>query len=413
TKGWQNFTRKDNGLNQYRMWSPYSIINYDDDIGNGWGSPGAANGVLMQDGWVTASYNALNQPIAVWSPAYSGTPNYTWFGYDPLGRCVKRWVGPYRPESYPDYGANPATYLYYDGWNLIQEGPQSWNAEKSYVHGARVDEIVASIRWGWDVAYHHYDASGHCTLLTNSAGNIREQYDYDAFGYPYFYDAAGNNVGYSLFANRFLFTGREWLSDLKLYDYRNRMYQRELGRFMQPDPKHFAAGDYNLYRYCHNDPVNKSDPTGLFWRFSDPTLKRQFEAARREFERRNPTLAAKVFGPIDRDKIHSVTVTRSSSYGRDRDQFKAYASGNASFSWNPNAAAAFAGGVQSPATQALHEAAHAARYLTDPQGYINDKRAGDGPMGRPGLFHGHGRTSGVPRPRGRSCPKHEWRKPTE
>jgi hypothetical protein len=32
---------------------------------------------------------------------------------------------------------------------------------------------------------------------------------------------------------------------------------------MQPDPKEFAAGDYNLYRYCHNDPVNKSDPLGL------------------------------------------------------------------------------------------------------------------------------------------------------
>jgi hypothetical protein len=23
------------------------------------------------------------------------------------------------------------------------------------------------------------------------------------------------------------------------------------------------AGDYNLYRYCHNDPVNRSDPFGL------------------------------------------------------------------------------------------------------------------------------------------------------
>jgi RHS repeat-associated protein len=76
-------------------------------------------------------------------------------------------------------------------------------------------------------------------------------------------DAAGNNIGYSPWGNRFLFTGREWLSDLKLYDYRNRMYQPELGRFMQPDPKEFAAGDYNLYRYCHNDPVNRSDPTGL------------------------------------------------------------------------------------------------------------------------------------------------------
>jgi len=41
------------------------------------------------------------------------------------------------------------------------------------------------------------------------------------------------------------------------------MYQPELGRFLQPDPKQFAAGDYNLYRYCHNDPVNRSDPSGL------------------------------------------------------------------------------------------------------------------------------------------------------
>lgn len=60
-----------------------------------------------------------------------------------------------------------------------------------------------------------------------------------------------------------LFTGREWIASLKLYDYRARMYNPELGRFMQPDPKHFAAGDYNLYRYCHNDPVNHSDPLGL------------------------------------------------------------------------------------------------------------------------------------------------------
>ncbi len=49
---------------------------------------------------------------------------------------------------------------------------------------------------------------------------------------------------------------------MRVYDYRNRLYQPELGRFLQPDPKEFAAGDYNLYRYCHNDPVNKSDPTG-------------------------------------------------------------------------------------------------------------------------------------------------------
>ena len=54
----------------------------------------SGNGVLMQEGTITASYNALNQPIAIWSPAYSGTSNFMWFGYDPLGRCVKRWVSP-------------------------------------------------------------------------------------------------------------------------------------------------------------------------------------------------------------------------------------------------------------------------------------------------------------------------------
>ena len=50
------------------------------------------------------------------------------------------------------------------------------------------------------------------------------------------------------------------------------MYQPELGRFLQPDPKEFAAGDYNLYRYCHNDPVNRSDPFGLIDREIDREL---------------------------------------------------------------------------------------------------------------------------------------------
>jgi RHS repeat-associated protein len=119
---------------------------------------------------------------------------------------------------------------------------------------------VSSGEW----RYHHYDGQGNCILLTDTGGAIREQYDYDAFGMPYVYDAGGFTLGAAAqWGNRFLFTGREWLGDLRIYDYRARQYQPELGRFLQPDPKEFAAGDYNLYRYCHNDPVNKSDPTGL------------------------------------------------------------------------------------------------------------------------------------------------------
>ncbi len=255
-----SFSRENNGLNQYVSWTK-SPINQDDDMGRE--GPGHANGVTMQEGWITASYNALNQPNAIWCPSYSGgaLAQYLWFGFDPLGRCVKRWMG---SETGYAPGSTPATYYYYDGWNLIQEGPGGTMADRTYANGGRVDEIVAS-QAGGEWAYHHYDARGHCILLTNASnGAIREQYDYDVFGYPYFYSASGGKLGSAAqFGNRFLFTGREWLKDLRVYDYRNRIYQPELGRFLQPDPKHFAAGDYNLYRYCHNDPVNHSDPAGM------------------------------------------------------------------------------------------------------------------------------------------------------
>jgi len=37
----------------------------------------------------------------------------------------------------------------------------------------------------------------------------------------------------------------------------------ELGRFLQIDPMGFDAGDMNLFRYCDDDPVDGTDPTGL------------------------------------------------------------------------------------------------------------------------------------------------------
>src|SRR4051812_43238611 len=94
--------RRDNGLNQYTQWETRdypadnplhwgTVVFHDDEIPPDWVPPG--NGVRMQDGYVTAGFNALNQPVQIWSAMYWGTANWMWFGYDPLGRCVKRWVG--------------------------------------------------------------------------------------------------------------------------------------------------------------------------------------------------------------------------------------------------------------------------------------------------------------------------------
>src|SRR5437763_13584013 len=90
----------------------------------------------------------------------------------------------------------------------------------------------------------------------------------------------------SAVGNRFMFQGREWIPELGVYDYRHRMYHPGLGRFMQADPMGlqtegakltpeqkalygagapdtFGSSELNLYRYCGDDPVDKSDPFGL------------------------------------------------------------------------------------------------------------------------------------------------------
>jgi RHS repeat-associated protein len=62
---------------------------------------------------------------------------------------------------------------------------------------------------------------------------------------------------------RYLFTCQEWDATTALYYYDARWYDSATGRFTTQDPLGFAAGDENLYRYCMNDPTNKTDPSGL------------------------------------------------------------------------------------------------------------------------------------------------------
>jgi RHS repeat-associated protein len=50
--------------------------------------------------------------------------------------------------------------------------------------------------------------------------------------------------------------------DVQLANYKARWYQPTLGRFLQNDPVRFDAGDLNLYRYCFNNPINHTDPSG-------------------------------------------------------------------------------------------------------------------------------------------------------
>jgi len=54
-----------------------------------------------------------------------------------------------------------------------------------------------------------------------------------------------------------------WLPETGVYHYKARAYEPNLGRFLQTDPMGYDAG-LNLYAYVRNDPVNATDPSGMF-----------------------------------------------------------------------------------------------------------------------------------------------------
>lgn len=215
-----------------------------------------ANGNLTLRGQASSSYtyDAANR-LTCASDATGG--NSTTFAYDARNRCVSRAVTSGNQQQ-------TTTYYYFDGWNLIEERDSSGAEIARYVHGGRTDELLTRTATAGTFYYHH-DALGSTIALTDASGNPVERYSYDVYGAPTFKDGSGNIVSSSASGNCFLFTGREYLSGtyLNLYDYRNRFYSPELGRFLQTDPIGFRAGDINIYRYVGNGPINGIDPMGL------------------------------------------------------------------------------------------------------------------------------------------------------
>ena len=65
--------------------------------------------------------------------------------------------------------------------------------------------------------------------------------------------------GQSATGNPYLFQGRRLDSDTGLYYFRNRMYNAELGRFLQRDPMGYVDG-MNSYEWVRSNPLAFLDP---------------------------------------------------------------------------------------------------------------------------------------------------------
>jgi RHS repeat-associated protein len=100
-------------------------------------------------------------------------------------------------------------------------------------------------------------------VIRASDGNVRNQYDYDAFG------NIRPESSFESIPNRYTFQGREWDAHAGHYYYRFRTYIPEWGTFTGPDMNLALGitGEFNgigNYLFCNNNPLMYTDPLGLY-----------------------------------------------------------------------------------------------------------------------------------------------------
>jgi RHS repeat-associated protein len=223
-----------NNLNQYTMLAGggTATLTYD------------ANGNLLSDGTQTYAYDFENRLISV-----NGGATAKYF-YDALGRRILKVAG--ADSTFYDYAQLRA---------IEERSATGGPVAASFVYGADLDEVLTMQRGGQTYYYHH-NALGSVTHVTNTAGAIVEQYEYDAYGQVSFFSGAYAPLSASAIGNPVLFTGQRYDAESGLYFYKARYYSPVLGRFLQRDPLGFVDG-VNLYAYVSNNPANYTDPQGL------------------------------------------------------------------------------------------------------------------------------------------------------
>ena len=206
---------------------------------------------LLTDGARTLNYDADSRLLTATMGSTSVGYTYDWRNHlttkEVNGNVQRRYV--------------------YDGWHVIAEYDGAGQPVICYMQGAGVDEILLQTALGGGGSTTHYLCRDHLgstmALVNASTGAVDQRFRYEAYGTFSVLTAAGTPAsGGTAPLTSYLFTGREWQSEIALYNYRNRFYHPEQGRFCQPDPIGFDGG-INVFGYCGAQPASQRDPSGL------------------------------------------------------------------------------------------------------------------------------------------------------
>ena len=165
------------------------------------------------------------------------------YKYDALGRRVS--------ENMSSWLHGDDNYNFtYDGRDVLRE--DELGSVTTYRNGPGVDNKLSQDNYA-GTQYFIQDHLGSTVGLADPGGSLTAQTNYDSFG----------NATNAYFPTRYQFTGRERQSLFGLQYFRARWYDPNLGRFISEDPIGLTGG-INQYAYVGNNPLNFTDPLGLF-----------------------------------------------------------------------------------------------------------------------------------------------------
>ncbi|WP_055073990.1 RHS repeat-associated core domain-containing protein [Pseudanabaena sp. 'Roaring Creek'] len=179
--------------------------------------------------------------------ATEGGGTSTVYDYDYSGICVSQKVNGVETRFLVDKNRNYA--------QVLAEYAPSGTVQVAYVFGS---DLIAQDRNGTK-SFYVYDGLGSTRALTDATGNVTDTYNYDAYG------NLSSSTGTTV--NSYLYAGEQFDKNLGDYYLRDRYYSTDIGRFTQRDR---FDGDMmnplslNRYGYTHGNPVNGTDPSGMF-----------------------------------------------------------------------------------------------------------------------------------------------------
>ena len=157
------------------------------------------------------------------------------------------------------------THFYLNGQSIVTQMTDSGDRLDFYY-----DETSRLFGFNYNNSDYYYvrNVQNDIISIVDASGNIVVNYLYDSWGK--LISMTGSLKDTIGVKNPFRYRGYYYDNETGFYYLQSRYYDPEVGRFINPDII-MGVNDrdplaYNLFVYCGNNPVNREDPSGRWWK---------------------------------------------------------------------------------------------------------------------------------------------------